>query len=109
MAATGSGLRGEVREGAGGGRLLAFLKYGAHANPGEPRVPFYRHTLPVRLMHWINAIVLLVMLMSGLQIFNAHPALYWGQQSRFRPPGAVAHRGAEAPDGNREGVTQIGP
>ena len=30
--------------------------------------------------------VLLVLLMSGLQIFNAHPALYWGDRSdRDRP------------------------
>jgi hypothetical protein len=34
----------------------------------------YRHSRAVRLTHWINAVVLLVMLMSGLQIFNAHPA-----------------------------------
>lgn len=32
-------------------------------------------------MHWINVLVLTVMLGSGLQIFNAHPKLYWGRQS----------------------------
>lgn len=37
-----------------------------------------RHRLPVRLWHWTNALTLLVMLMSGLMIFNAHPRLYWG-------------------------------
>lgn len=42
----------------------------------------YRHRLPVRLMHWINVVCLLVLLGSGLQIFNAHPALYWGADSR---------------------------
>ena len=47
---------------------------------------FYRHTVPVRLLHWINAGCLLVMLMSGLQIFNAHPALYWGRISDFEHP-----------------------
>jgi thiosulfate reductase cytochrome b subunit len=41
----------------------------------------YRHTLPLRIMHWINAACLLVLLGSGLQIFNAHPALYWGKSS----------------------------
>ena len=41
---------------------------------------YYRHTLPVRLMHWINVIVLVILLMSGLNIFNAHSALYWGEQ-----------------------------
>ncbi|WP_306132986.1 cytochrome b/b6 domain-containing protein [Roseivivax marinus] len=38
-----------------------------------------RHRLSTRLWHWINAAVLLIMLMSGLMIFNAHPRLYWGQ------------------------------
>ena len=38
-----------------------------------------RHRLPTRLWHWINAVTLFVMLMSGLMIFNAHPRLYWGQ------------------------------
>nr|WP_240309446.1 cytochrome b/b6 domain-containing protein ['Sphingomonas ginsengisoli' Hoang et al. 2012] len=35
--------------------------------------------MSTRLWHWVNAITLLVMLMSGLMIFNAHPRLYWGQ------------------------------
>src|ERR1043165_1442079 len=39
----------------------------------------YRHTRIVRIGHWINAVCFLLLLMSGLQIFNAHPALYWGQ------------------------------
>ncbi|MEY2944101.1 MAG: hypothetical protein RLY97_2115, partial [Pseudomonadota bacterium] len=38
-----------------------------------------RHRLSTRIWHWINALTLLVMLMSGLMIFNAHPRLYWGQ------------------------------
>ncbi len=38
-----------------------------------------RHSLSTRLWHWINASALLVLLMSGLMIFNAHPRLYWGQ------------------------------
>jgi thiosulfate reductase cytochrome b subunit len=47
----------------------------------EPEV-IYRHRLPVRIMHWINVVCLFVLLGSGLQIFNAHPALYWGADSR---------------------------
>jgi thiosulfate reductase cytochrome b subunit len=38
-----------------------------------------RHRLSTRIWHWTNALALLVMLMSGLMIFNAHPRLYWGQ------------------------------
>ncbi len=39
----------------------------------------YRQRRPVRLWHWLNAFTVIVMLMSGLMIFNAHPQLYWGQ------------------------------
>lgn len=39
----------------------------------------YRHRLPTRLWHWLNALTVFVMLMSGLMIFNAHPRLYWGK------------------------------
>jgi len=38
-----------------------------------------RHRLPTRLWHWTNALSVIVMLMSGLMIFNAHPRLYWGK------------------------------
>jgi thiosulfate reductase cytochrome b subunit len=38
-----------------------------------------RHTRITRLTHWINLLCVVVLLMSGLQIFMAHPALYWGQ------------------------------
>src|SRR3982750_354700 len=38
-----------------------------------------RHKLPTRIWHWVNALTVFVMLMSGLMIFNAHPHLYWGK------------------------------
>ena len=38
-----------------------------------------RHRFSTRIWHWVNALTLLVLLMSGLMIFNAHPRLYWGQ------------------------------
>ena len=44
-----------------------------------PSEVVYRHTRIVRIAHWINALCFLLLLMSGLQIFNAHPHLYWGQ------------------------------
>ncbi|WCS28286.1 cytochrome b/b6 domain-containing protein [Methylobacterium sp. NMS14P] len=46
----------------------------------------FRHPAVIRVTHWINALCLLVLLMSGLQIFNAHPALYWGKASTFDTP-----------------------
>ena len=39
----------------------------------------YRHRLPTRLWHWLNALSIFILLMSGLMIFNAHPRLYWGR------------------------------
>lgn len=50
------------------------------------REVIYRHSGAVRVTHWVNALVLLVLLMSGLQIFNAHPALYLGSKSDFEHP-----------------------
>jgi thiosulfate reductase cytochrome b subunit len=38
-----------------------------------------RHALTTRVTHWINALCLGILLLSGLQIFNAWPNLYWGQ------------------------------
>ncbi|MGH8208575.1 MAG: cytochrome b/b6 domain-containing protein [Steroidobacteraceae bacterium] len=53
---------------------------------GEGRIAVYRHPLVVRVTHWITAACLLVLLLSGLQILNAHPVLYWGNTSVFSHP-----------------------
>lgn len=37
-----------------------------------------RHFLSTRLWHWINLVAIVVLFMSGLNISNAHPYLYWG-------------------------------
>jgi thiosulfate reductase cytochrome b subunit len=49
-----------------------------------PRV--YRHRWPTRLWHWTNAATVLILLMSGLMIFNAHPRLYWGDYGANADP-----------------------
>ncbi|MGU3538273.1 cytochrome b/b6 domain-containing protein [Methylobacterium sp. A54F] len=67
----------------------------------------YRHPLVIRVAHWVNAACLLVLLMSGLQIFNAHPALYWGSKSVFDNP-ALAITSEQAADGQNRGVTYVG-
>ena len=67
----------------------------------------YRHRLPVRLMHWVNVVCLVVLLMSGLQIFNAHPALYWGDDSRDST--RVMQITQKQVDGHWVGVTRLGP
>jgi len=45
--------------------------------PSRRLVP--RHSLLVRVTHWINVLAFSLLLMTGAQIFNAHPHLYWGQ------------------------------
>ncbi len=45
---------------------------------GTRRVLVKRHSISVRVTHWINVICLSFLLLTGLQIFNAHPNLYWG-------------------------------
>lgn len=65
-----------------------------------------RHSRVVRITHWINAICLFFLLLSGLQIFNAHPALYWGQTSDFAHPWLFT--GAYQSGGRLHGVTRIG-
>ena len=55
------------------------------AAPAAAPRRIYRHALPVRLMHWINVACLTILLGSGLNIFNAHPALYWGDDSSGKP------------------------
>ena len=66
----------------------------------------YRHRLPVRLMHWINVISLTILLGSGLNIFNAHPALYWGKDSHFASPWLSI--GASNTPAGTVGVTRLG-
>ena len=67
-----------------------------------------RHALATRITHWINALCVAVLLMSGLQIFMAHPALYWGQfgADSDRPAFEI---GAETnKDGAQRGFVRLG-
>ena len=78
----------------------------APAHDAKAARRFYRHRLPVRLMHWINVLCLSVLLMSGLTIFNAHPALYWGKESSFDKPWLLIGT-AQMPGGGVVGVTRV--
>lgn len=78
----------------------------ATAATGKRRL-FYRHRLPIRVMHWINALSFFLMLMSGLGIFNAHPHLYWGRDSDFDAP-LLSITARPGPDGEPHGITQVG-
>ena len=68
---------------------------------------YYRHRLPVRIMHWINVLCVVVLLMSGLQIFNAHPSLYWGKSSYNGRPPLLEMTAVEGKDGSMVGITRV--
>jgi thiosulfate reductase cytochrome b subunit len=58
----------------------------AHRSDGNATGLVRRHSAATRLTHWLNAFCLAFLLMSGMQIYNAHPALYWGDISTFAAP-----------------------
>jgi len=43
-----------------------------------------RHGAITRVWHWINAVTVIVMFMSGLMILKANPRLYWGNYGNER-------------------------
>lgn len=66
----------------------------------------YRHRLPVRISHWLNVPFLIILIMSGLQIFNAHPALYWGDRSD-RDQAVLSIRPVSTESGDIKGITTV--
>lgn len=79
--------------------------YSPAERPGTRLV--HRHSLWTRTTHWTWAVCLFFLLLSGLQIFNAHPALYIGEQSGFDFDNTVFRIGAEESAGSYRGVTEI--
>lgn len=77
------------------------------ASESDSRRLVYRHPLPIRIMHWINVIALTLMFLSGLQIFNAHPRLYWGNRSD-EGTAIFALDARQDAAGKLQGVTHIG-
>jgi thiosulfate reductase cytochrome b subunit len=53
------------------------------------RVFVRRHSIVTRLTHWLNVLCLSFLLLSGLQIFNAHPELYWGHYGADGDPAVL--------------------
>ena len=72
--------------------------------PGSTLVK--RHSVVVRVTHWVNVVCLTALLMSGLQIFNARPQLDFGHATNFTdPPMAI---GAAQKDGQPRGFVRVG-
>jgi thiosulfate reductase cytochrome b subunit len=74
--------------------------------PPGPVTVVARHAWPTRLCHWVNVLCLFMLLTSGLQIFNAHPALYLGKTADFDHP-VLAMTAENGPNG-LEGITTLG-
>jgi len=87
--------------------LQASVAEAAAARPGFESQTILRHRWPLRLMHWINLLCMLALVGSGLQIYNAHPALYWGEASHFQTP-LFATQAVPGKDGQLRGVTRVG-
>jgi len=69
----------------------------------------YRHSLAVRMTHWMNVLCLTLLLLSGLQLFNFHPALYWGNYGYRGVPPVFSISGVrDAETREPVGITQIG-
>lgn len=71
----------------------------------------YRHRVITRVTHWVNALCFTLLLMSGLQILNAHPALYWGQFGADDDTAFIEFFAArpDGRDGELAGFTRVGP
>jgi thiosulfate reductase cytochrome b subunit len=78
----------------------------AATTPGASYL-YKRHSLSVRLMHWINVLSFTVLLMSGLMIFNAHPSLDWGKQSYSGKPPVLSISSRQEANGQIKGVTKV--
>ncbi|WP_274629515.1 cytochrome b/b6 domain-containing protein [Arvimicrobium flavum] len=76
------------------------------AAASAPRTLVYRQSAWTRATHWIWAASLFFLLLSGLQIFNAHPTLYIGDQSGFEFDNSVLSIGAQKADTSVVGVTK---
>ena len=68
----------------------------------------YRHTVFVRLSHWINVLCVALLLMSGLQIFNAHPMLHWGIKGDEADPALLSIYAEDRVEGPPIGWLQVG-
>jgi thiosulfate reductase cytochrome b subunit len=48
-----------------------------------------RHSLLVRVTHWINTVSFLALVISGIAILLAHPRLYWGETGAVGAPSLI--------------------
>ena len=73
--------------------------------PHRQLVP--RHSVLVRVTHWVNVFCFSLLLMTGAQIFNAHPRLYWGEYGADSDHAWLSIDSLHGPGGWR-GVVHVG-
>ena len=78
-----------------------------HSQPIPLPKWIYRQKLATRLTHWLWAVSFFFLLMSGLQIFNAHTTLYLGKQSGFEFNNAVLDMKADDTRSGPAGHTTV--
>lgn len=71
------------------------------------RALIYRQRLLTRLTHWVWAVSLFFLLLTGLQIFNAHPTLHLGQEAGWQYDNAILDIGARQEGERLRGVTRV--
>ena len=78
------------------------------AGTGASQGPLvYRQRIWTRATHWIWAVSLFFLLLTGLQIFNAHPSLYVGLESGFDYDNAILEIGARQQGDAVQGYTRV--
>lgn len=78
------------------------------ARPAREKGPLiYRQSIFTRVTHWAWAMALFFLLLSGLQIFNARPMLYIGEESGFGYDNSIFRVEAENTSEGPRGFTTI--
>jgi thiosulfate reductase cytochrome b subunit len=67
----------------------------------------YRQKRITRITHWIWAVSLFFLMLTGLQIFNAFPSLHIGLESGFDYDNSILAISARDVDGELRGVTRV--
>jgi thiosulfate reductase cytochrome b subunit len=77
------------------------------ATTGEKGPLIYRQRIWTRATHWVWAVCLFFLLLTGLQIFNAHPSLHIGKEAGFDYDNAFLEIGARQVGDEVRGVTNL--
>jgi thiosulfate reductase cytochrome b subunit len=88
------------------GALTGMILNDRQAAAADERL-VYRQDVTTRITHWVWAIAMFFLLLSGLQIFNARPNLYIGQESGFAYENSILDIYAVNRDTGPRGQTKV--